>query len=67
MSDEMTAKEISEAWIKYVDDTFMVENGCGRPDVDEKFKRLWGYYLSYCEAGFRAGSINVTQVALAKP
>lgn len=34
---------------------------------DEKFKRLWGYYLSYCEAGFRAGSIDVTQVALAKP
>lgn len=34
---------------------------------DEKFKRLWGYYLSYCEAGFRAGSIDVTQVSLAKP
>lgn len=34
---------------------------------DEKFKRMWGYYLSYCEAGFRAGSIDVTQVALAKP
>ena len=34
---------------------------------DEKFKRLWGYYLSYCEAGFRAGSIDVTQVTLAKP
>ncbi|MBP6010713.1 MAG: class I SAM-dependent methyltransferase [Alphaproteobacteria bacterium] len=33
---------------------------------DEKFKRLWGYYLSYCEAGFRAGSIDVTQVALAR-
>jgi cyclopropane-fatty-acyl-phospholipid synthase len=34
---------------------------------DEKFKRMWGYYLSYCEAGFRARSIDVTQVALAKP
>jgi cyclopropane-fatty-acyl-phospholipid synthase len=34
---------------------------------DENFKRLWSYYLSYCEAGFRAGSIDVTQVALAKP
>ena len=40
MSDAMTAKEISEAWLKYIDDTFMVENGCGRPDVDEKFKHL---------------------------
>ncbi|MBI1211698.1 MAG: methyltransferase domain-containing protein [Alphaproteobacteria bacterium] len=34
---------------------------------DERFKRLWNYYLSYCEAGFRAGSIDVTQVALIKP
>lgn len=33
---------------------------------DERFKRLWTYYLSYCEAGFRAGSIDVTQIALAR-
>lgn len=33
---------------------------------DERFKRLWTYYLSYCEAGFRAGSIDVTQIALQK-
>lgn len=29
---------------------------------DAKFKRLWEFYLFYCEAGFRAGSINVRQV-----
>ena len=34
---------------------------------DERFKRLWNYYLSYCEAGFRAGSIDVTQIALKRP
>jgi cyclopropane-fatty-acyl-phospholipid synthase len=34
---------------------------------DERFKRLWTYYLSYCEAGFRAGSIDVAQIAIAKP
>jgi len=33
---------------------------------DERFKRMWNYYLSYCEAGFRAGSINVTQIALSR-
>lgn len=33
---------------------------------DERFKRIWNYYLSYCEAGFRAGSIDVTQVAVAR-
>jgi cyclopropane-fatty-acyl-phospholipid synthase len=26
---------------------------------DERFRRLWLYYLAYCEAGFRAGSIDV--------
>ncbi|WP_390343022.1 class I SAM-dependent methyltransferase [Variovorax boronicumulans] len=26
---------------------------------DAAFKRLWTYYLSYCEAGFRAGLVDV--------
>jgi len=26
---------------------------------DEKFKRTWNYYLSYCEAGFAGKTINV--------
>jgi cyclopropane-fatty-acyl-phospholipid synthase len=26
---------------------------------DDGFKRKWEYYLAYCEAGFRAGSIDV--------
>ena len=26
---------------------------------DPKFRRLWEYYLSYCEGGFRAGAIDV--------
>ena len=26
---------------------------------DEPFRRKWEYYLAYCEAGFRAGSIDV--------
>jgi cyclopropane-fatty-acyl-phospholipid synthase len=33
---------------------------------DERFKRLWRYYLACCEAGFRARSIDVTQITLAK-
>jgi cyclopropane-fatty-acyl-phospholipid synthase len=31
-------------------------NGQG---FDERFRRLWVYYLSYCEAGFLEGSIDV--------
>jgi len=29
---------------------------------DERFKRLWEFYLHYCEAGFRAENISVRQV-----
>lgn len=33
---------------------------------DERFKQLWRFYLSYCEAGFRTGRTDVVQLALAK-
>ena len=31
---------------------------------DHRFKRLWHYYLAYCEAGFKAGWTDVCQVGL---
>jgi cyclopropane-fatty-acyl-phospholipid synthase len=31
---------------------------------DERFMRIWHFYLAYCEAGFRAGSIDVAQFRL---
>jgi cyclopropane-fatty-acyl-phospholipid synthase len=31
---------------------------------DARFKRLWHFYLSYCEAGFRAGTTDVLQLEL---
>ncbi len=33
---------------------------------DERFRRLWNFYLSYCEAGFKSGRIDVGQFALTK-
>ena len=33
---------------------------------NETFKKLWEYYLCYCEAGFRHKSIDVTQFILNK-
>jgi cyclopropane-fatty-acyl-phospholipid synthase len=33
---------------------------------DDRFRRLWEYYLAYCEAGFLSGNIDVRQVVLAK-
>jgi cyclopropane-fatty-acyl-phospholipid synthase len=34
---------------------------------DDRFRRLWRFYLAYCEAGFRTGRTNVVQLALARP
>ncbi len=34
---------------------------------DARFRRMWRYYLAYCEGGFRAGTIDVRQLALQKP
>ena len=40
MSTTMNAKEIGEAWLTFVTDIFMVEDGFGRPEVGAEFKRL---------------------------
>lgn len=34
---------------------------------DERFRRLWEYYLCYCEAGFRAGGIDVGLYRFRRP
>ncbi len=34
---------------------------------DERFIRMWEFYMAYCEGGFRERSIGVAQMLLAKP
>ena len=34
---------------------------------DERFIRMWEFYLCYCEGGFRERSISTVQLLLAKP
>jgi cyclopropane-fatty-acyl-phospholipid synthase len=34
---------------------------------DERFRRLWTYYLTYCAAGFEAGRIDVGLYRLRRP
>jgi cyclopropane-fatty-acyl-phospholipid synthase len=34
---------------------------------DERFRRMWRYYLMYCEAGFERGVIDVGLYRLSKP
>jgi len=33
---------------------------------DERFRRLWRFYLAYCEAGFRSARTDVIQLALTR-
>lgn len=33
---------------------------------DERFRKMWTYYLAYCEAGFRTRHIDVRQIALTR-
>jgi cyclopropane-fatty-acyl-phospholipid synthase len=37
-----------------------------RLGFDERFRKLWRFYLSYCEAGFRTQRTNVVQLSLSK-
>ena len=34
---------------------------------DRRFRRMWEYYLAYCESGFRHGAIDVRLFQLRKP
>jgi cyclopropane-fatty-acyl-phospholipid synthase len=38
-----------------------------RLGFDDRFIRLWEFYLAYCEGGFRERSIGVAQLLFAKP
>ena len=33
---------------------------------DATFRRMWEFYLAYCEAGFRVGYLDVHQFSLAR-
>jgi cyclopropane-fatty-acyl-phospholipid synthase len=33
---------------------------------DTTFRRMWEFYLAYCEAGFRVGYLDVFQFSLAR-
>jgi cyclopropane-fatty-acyl-phospholipid synthase len=34
---------------------------------DRTFRRMWTFYLSYCEAGFRSGYLDVAQLVIDRP
>ncbi|MFN2100528.1 class I SAM-dependent methyltransferase [Altererythrobacter sp. MF3-039] len=54
--------ETLQLWRKNFDHA--VTEGILPEGFDERFQRLWRYYLMYCEGGFRGGGIDVHQVTL---
>ena len=47
---------------------FLAEWEAIRPmGFDERFRRMWRYYLNYCATGFASGRIDVAQFHIQKP
>ena len=46
------------------DNFFKTWNNIAPLGFDETFKRMWEFYLSYCEAGFKARNINLIQCSM---
>lgn len=46
---------------------FAAHRAIGEIGFSNEFRRLWDYYLSYCEAGFRSGVIDVGFFAFQRP
>ena len=40
------------------------KKGSGHQGFDINFKRMWHFYLSYCEAGFNSKNIDLIQFSL---
>ncbi|WP_406852565.1 cyclopropane-fatty-acyl-phospholipid synthase family protein [Brevundimonas sp. BH3] len=56
------ADTLSE-WSKRFESSWrMIE--ASNPKFDQRFRRLWLFYLAYCEAGFRAARTDVIQIGL---
>lgn len=55
--------KITNLWWKHFDTN---QISLCRQGYDERFTRLWRYYLNYCEAGFSEGTTSVVQLVANK-
>jgi cyclopropane-fatty-acyl-phospholipid synthase len=51
-------------WRDRFDENWPVINAQG---FDETFRRMWEFYLAYCEAGFTTGYLDVLQLKMQRP
>ena len=45
---------------------FQKWNIISKQGFDETFRRMWNFYLSYCEAGFKSKNIDLIQFSMNK-
>jgi cyclopropane-fatty-acyl-phospholipid synthase len=51
-------------WFERFNDKWDVVAGMG---FDERFKRMWNFYLTSCASTFHSGNCDVTQITIRKP
>ncbi|GLQ45961.1 cyclopropane-fatty-acyl-phospholipid synthase [Dyella lipolytica] len=73
-SSDLALIELSDFGLSYAKtlqawrERFLRQRECVRQQgFDERFVRMWEFYLAYCEGGFRERSIGVAHFVLAKP
>ena len=59
-------KHYSETLMVWRDEFQKKWNEISKQGFDLTFKRMWNFYLSYCEAGFKSKNIDLIQFALQK-
>ncbi len=65
-SVEAFAKDYADTLAIWAEDFSGVWDDIKDHGFDERFKRMWLFYMAYCEAGFRTGRIDVAQYALTR-
>jgi len=56
--------DYAKTLVVWRDNFFKNWNNISPLGFDETFKRMWEFYLSYCEAGFKARNINLIQCSM---
>ena len=66
VDDYAFGRDYAETLRRWGQDFAAAREALERGGYDAPFRRLWAFYLAYCEAGFRAGSIDVHQFTLVR-
>lgn len=65
--DERLGRHYAETLARWSARFNAAEGTMSAQGFDERFRRMWRYYLAYCEAGFRSGRIDLQRLVLRRP